>query len=134
MKPRKSNKSKAARREQANKALEKAREAKKKKHLEKIKLAAIQAGKDKKDSKLKDKFNCSDVSIDLEKCDDTLEGWKAKPIELKEKDPILDHDSHEQPDQMDLLTEKDDPITSKGSSKIIETEHETSDGKLRCTR
>ena len=104
--------------------------------MEKIKLAATQAEKDKKDLELKDKFNCPDVSIDLEKCDDTIdkiEGQKAKPIELKEKDPILDHVSHEQPDQVDLLTEKDEPITSKGSSKISETKHETSDGKLRCT-
>ena len=93
---------------------------KKKKQLEKIKLAAIQAEKDKKDMELKDKFNCSNVSIDLEKCDDTIdknEGRKAKPIELKEKDPILDHVSHEQPDQVDLLTEKDEPITSKGSEQ-----------------
>ena len=105
--------------------------------MEKIKLAAIQAEKDTKDMELKDKFNCLDVSIDLEKCDDTIdkiEGQKAKPIELKEKDPILDHVSHEQPDQVDLLTEKDEPITSKGSSKISETEHETSDGKLKCTQ
>ena len=89
--------------------------------MEKIKLAAIQTEKDKKDSELKDKFNCSDVSIDLEKCDDTIEGQKAKPIELKEKDPILDHVSHEEPDQVDLLTEKDEPIMSKGLSKISET-------------
>ena len=46
----------------------------------------------------------------------------------------MDHVSHEQPDQVDLLTERDEPITSKGSSKISETEHETSNGKLRCTR
>ena len=111
-KPRKSNVSKSARRAQAKKALKKAREAKKKKHVEKIKLAAIQAEKDKNDSELKDKFNCSDVSIDLEKCDDTIERHKVKPIELKEKDPIFDHVSCEQPDQVDLLTEKDKPITS----------------------
>ena len=102
--------------------------------MEKIRLAAIQAEKDKKDSDLKDKFNCSDVSIDLEKCDDTLEVRKAKPFELKEKDPILDHVSREQPDQVELPTEKDEAITSKGSSKISKTGHETSDGKLRCTR
>ena len=52
------------------KALEKAREAKWKKNLEKIKLSELKAEKDRKDSELKDRFNCSDVSIDLEKCDD----------------------------------------------------------------
>ena len=82
--------------------------------MEKIKLAKIQAEKDKKDSELKDRFNCSNVSIDLEKCDDTLDGYKAKPTELKEKDPILDHVFHEQPDQVDLLTEQDNATKSKG--------------------
>ena len=53
--PRKSNQSKAARRAQAKKALEKAQEAKKRNIWKKIKLAAIQAEKDKKDSELKDK-------------------------------------------------------------------------------
>ena len=129
-KPRKSNKNKAARRAQATKALDKAREAKRKKYLDKIKLAQLLEEKDKKDSELKQKFNCSDLSIDLEKCDDTLDARKAKPIELMEKDPILDHVACEQPDQVDLLTEND---KSKGLSKISETEHETSDGKLKCT-
>ena len=132
-KPRKSNNTKAARRAQAMKALEKAREAKRKKYLEKIKLAEIQAEKDKKDSELKDIFNCSDVSISLEKCDETLDGCKAKQTELKEQDPILDHVACEQPDQVVLLTESDNATKSKGSSKIRETKHETSDGKLKCT-
>ena len=132
-KPKKANKSKAARRAQAMKALEKAREAKRKKNLEKIKLSELKAEKDRKDSELKDRFNCSNVSIDLEKCDDQLDVQKAKPTELKEQDPILDHVAHENPDQVDLLTENDNKSKSRGTSKISETEHETSDGKLKCT-
>ena len=63
------------------KALEKARQ----KNLEKIKLSELKAEKDKKDSELNDRFKCSNVSIDLEKCDDQLDIRKAKPMELKNR-------------------------------------------------
>ena len=132
-KQRQSNKNKAARKAQAAKALEKARAAKSKKYLEKQELERLLADKKKKDTELKEKFNCSDVSIDLEKCDNTLDERKAKPTELKEKDPILDHVAHVQPDQVDLLTEKESDNKSRGSSKISETKHETTDGKLKYT-
>ena len=101
--------------------------------MEKIKLSELKAEKDKKDLELKDRFNCSDVSIDLEKYDDQLDVQKAKPTELKEQNPILDHVAHENPDEVDLLTENDNKSKSRGSSKISETKHETSDGKLKCT-
>ena len=89
------------------KALEKAREAKRQKYSEKMKLSELKAEKDKKDLELKDRFNSSNVSIDLEKCDDQLDVRKAKPTELKEQDPILDHVARENPDKVDLLTEND---------------------------
>ena len=45
----------------------------------------------------------------------------------------MDHVTRENPDEVDLLTQNDNKSKSRGSSKISETEHETSDGKLKCT-
>ena len=135
-KPLKASKAnKAAKRAKAVEALEKARAAKRKKYLEKQERDRKLAEELQKEEDLKSKFNCSDVSIEIDKCDnDTpLMDRKSKPKQLTEKDPILDHVSRENPDQVDLLTEEDNAPKSRGSSKISETEHVTTDGKLKCT-
>ena len=45
----------------------------------------------------------------------------------------MDHVACENPDEVDLLTENDNKSKSRGSSKISETKHQTSEGKLKCT-
>ena len=45
----------------------------------------------------------------------------------------MDHVAHENPDEVDLLTENDNKSKSRDSSKISETKHQSCEGKLKCT-